>query len=403
MNYFYQLICSISIGAISFGISLFIARHVGVDNFGSYSTAMAIGAIIAIPIDGGMRNLLTRERTRLSNHLEIFNRDLPRLAMGHSLLLSLIASIFCILYFQNYFHLPISIIWCFWGIVISQFASALLRGDGKFKQDSIWQLKQRVLSAAIIGVTVAMGYHSSWQLLLAWAAASIFGNLFLKNGFCFKPLFKPLMRENFQLYRALIPLLWIDLATTIYFRVDLILLKYLNVPDSDIGEYAAAYRLIEAAVLIAGPISLIIFRNVRLLDGRHSSQKIYIIRSLVIGILFGIVCSTLIQLIASPLVQLVYGDQYAQAAILLPILGWMVPLLIPNTVLTQAALALNLEKSYALIATLAALGNLSLNFFFIPRYGTLAAALSSIATELIILTGLSLVIYLKTKENQPHI
>jgi O-antigen/teichoic acid export membrane protein len=106
----------------------------------------------------------------------------------------------------------------------------------------------------------------------------------------------------------------------------------------------------------------------------------------------------LIQWISNPLVQLTYGAQYAQAATLLPVLGWMIVLLIPNTVLTQTALALNLERSYALTATLAAIGNIGLNLVFIPKYGTLAAAYISIATELIILIGLSISIFQKVKE-----
>ena len=73
----------------------------------------------------------------------------------------------------------------------------------------------------------------------------------------------------------------------------------------------------------------------------------------------------------------------------------MVMLLIPNAVLTQVALALNLERSYALIATFAAIGNMSLNLIFIPEFGVVAAAYVGIATELILLVGLFYVIFKK--------
>jgi O-antigen/teichoic acid export membrane protein len=168
--------------------------------------------------------------------------------------------------------------------------------------------------------------------------------------------------------------LWIDLATTIYFRSDLIMLRSLKVSDSDIGQYAAAYRLIEAAILVASPILIIIFRKIRLLHEERLLQTKYIIKSLLISALFGLLGLALIEWIANPLVQLTYGAQYTEVSTLIPILGWMIVLLIPNTVLTQTALALNLEKSYALTATLAAIGNLSLNLIFIPEYGVKAAA-----------------------------
>jgi O-antigen/teichoic acid export membrane protein len=398
MNYLYQLVSSVGVGAISFALSLFIARQVGASHFGEYSTALAIGSILAITFDGGLRNLLTRERTRASEHLNKLQKDLPCMAMGHSLIAAILASAICFIAFPDQIYLGIGIIWCFWGAVITQYASAILRGDGNLKSDSLWQVKQRVLTAALISVSLLLGYFEAWQLLITWAAGAVCANLFFKEGFRFRPLFKPLFSLELKIYRALLPLLWIDLATTIYFRSDLIMLRSLKVSDGDIGQYAAAYRLIEAAILVASPISIIIFRKVRLLHKERLLQASYIFRSLIFSVLFGLAGLVLIEFIASPLVEIAYGAQYTKAAAILPILGWMIVLLIPNTVLTQTALALNLEKKYALTATLAAFSNIGLNFFFIPEYGAVAAAYSSIATELVLFFGLSLAIFQKIKE-----
>ena len=384
-------------GVISFSLSLFIARQAGASHFGQYSTALAIGSILAIGFDGGMRNLLTRERTRASQYLSEFHEALPQIAMGHCLMLAILASIICLIAFPDQTYLGLGIIWCFWGAVITQYASAVLRGDGHLKTDSLWQLKQRVFTALLIATTILLGYFEAWQLLLTWAVGALCANIFFKEGYRFKPVFKPLLSLKFKLYRTLLPLLWIDLATTIYFRSDLIMLRSFKVPDGDIGQYAAAYRLIEAAILVASPISIFIFRKVRLQFEDRLLQANYIIKSLLISALFGLLGVALIQWIANPLVKLTYGAEYAQAAALLSVLGWMIMLLIPNTILTQVALALNLERSYALIATIAAIGNIGLNFAFISEYGTLATAYSSIATELILLIGLSLAIFKKIK------
>lgn len=395
MNYLYQLVSSTGVGAISFALSLFIAREVGASNFGQYSTALAIGSVLAIGLDGGFRNLLTREHTKVSEPLAALHKRLPRIAMGHSLIAAILASAVCFIAFPGHIYLGLGIIWCFWGAVITQYASSMLRGDGLIKADSLWQFKQRALTAALIAIAVLLGYFEAWQLLVTWTVGATFANLFFKEGFRFKPAFKPLL--SLGLYRTLLPLLWIDLATTIYFRSDLIMLRSLKVSDGDIGQYAAAYRLIEAAILVASPISIIIFRKVRLLNEERLLQMNYIVKSLLFSALIGFLGLALIEWSANPLVEITYGVHYAQAAALLPILGWMIVLLIPNTVLTQTALALNLEKSYALTATLAAIGNISLNLLFIPKYGTVAAAYSSIATELILLAGLSLAIFNKLK------
>ncbi len=398
MNYFYQLISSIGSGAISFALSLFVARHVGDSHFGQYSTALAIGSILVIAFDGGMRNLIIRERTRTSEHLSEVSEALPHIAMGHSLIAAILASIICLISFPDQTGLGLGIIWCFWGAVITQYASAILQGNGHLKTDAVWQLKQRALTAFLIAITVYLGYFEAWQLLLTWAIGALCANLFFKEGFWFKPFFKPLVSLELKLYRTLLPLLWINLATTIYFRSDLIILKSFKVSDGDIGQYAAAYRLIEATILVASPVSIIIFRKIRLLHQEQLLQTNYIIKSLLISALFGLLGLALIKWFANPLMQITYGEQYAQASTLLSILGWMIVLLIPNSVLTQTALALNLEKSYALTATLAAAANLSLNILFIPEYGTVASAYCSVAAEFILLIGLSVAILKKQKE-----
>jgi O-antigen/teichoic acid export membrane protein len=398
MNFFYQLISSFGVGAISFALSLFIAREMGSSYFGQYSTALAIGSILAIIFDGGMHNLLVRERTQASEHLGTLHKTLPHIAMGYSFIAAILTSLISLIVFSSQLYLALGIILCFWGAVITQYASAILRGDGLLKTDALWQLKQRVLTALLIATTVLLGYVEAWQLLLAWAIGALCANLFFKEGFRFKPFFKPLLSSEFKLYQTLLPILWINLATTIYFRSDLIMLRIFKVSDGDIGQYAAAFRLIEAVILMASPVSIIIFRKIRLLNEDRLLQTSYIIKSILVSTLFGLLGLVLIEWMANPLVQLTYGAQYAQASRLLLILGWMIVILIPNTVLTQTALALNLEKSYALIATLAAIGNLSFNLIFIPEHGILAAAYSSIATELILLIGLSVAISLKLKK-----
>jgi O-antigen/teichoic acid export membrane protein len=397
VNFIYQLISSVGVGVISFALSLFIARQVGASYFGQYSTALAIGSILAIVLDGGLRNLLTRERSRPSRHLSNLYGLLPHIAMGHCLMAAVLASLICLIVFPGQIYLGIGIIWCFWGAVITQYASAMLRGEGNLKADSLWQLKQRTLTALLITTTIFLGYLEAWQLLLTWAAGALCANVFFKEGFRFRPLLKPLLSSEHKLYRALLPLLWIDLTTTVYFRSDLIILRWLKISDSDIGQYAAAYRLIEAAILVASPISIIIFRKVRLQYEEPLLQTKYIIKSLLISAILGLAGFILLKWIAYPLVHTTYGAQYDQAAALLPILGWMIVLLIPNMVLTQAALALNLEKSYAVTATLAAIFNISVNFLLIPEYGVAAAAYSSIATEFLLMIGLSIAVFRRQK------
>ncbi|BEI40366.1 flippase [Polynucleobacter sp. HIN9] len=396
-NYLYQLTSAISVGVISFGLSILIARQIGTTNFGLYSIALAVGSILAIFIDGGFRNLLTRERTKSTHDLSYLNQTLPSIAMGHSLIVALLASILCFLLFSSHLYLGLSIIWCFWAVILTQFACAILRGDGHLKVEAFWQIKQRICTALFIAAAIFIGFFEAWQLLLAWFIGALTINLIFREGFLPKPAFKPLLFEKLKLYRTLLPLLWIDLATTIYFRSDLIMLSIFKVSDADIGRYASAYRLIEASVLISSPLSIIFFRKVRLLFNDQITRNRYVFHSTLLALGLGLLGVVLTNLLSNQLINLFYGEEYATASKLLIILSWMILLLIPNIVLTQTALALNLDKYYALTATIAAIVNVVFNLLFIPLYGIVASAYSSIITELVLFMGLSFSIWKNRK------
>ena len=397
MNYLYQVLASVGIGAISFLLGLFIARQLGASQFGQYSIALSVGSILGIIFDGGMRALLTRERTKASKHLDAFHKELPHIAMGYSLVTALLASIICIAIFPSLVKLGLGIILCFWGVIITQFASAILRGDGHLKDDALWQIQQRLLTATIIISCILIGLSEAWQILFAWAIGAILSNLLLNKGFRFKPLFRAIFTSQFKYYRNVLPFLWIDFSTAIYFRSDLILLGHFKISDSEIGQYAAAFRLVEAALLVASPISIVIFREIRLLHEKQSLQKSCVIRAMLMGALFGFLGLVLFKLIATPLVKITYGPDYTITAELLTSLGWIILILIPNAILTQAALALNLEKTYALAASIAATSSISLNLLLIPHYGVLAAAYNSIVTELVLMAVLLYAVIQKIK------
>ena len=55
---------SIAVAAISFILTAAVARRIGAEQFGLYSTALAIGAILGIFLDFGFKQLVQREAAR---------------------------------------------------------------------------------------------------------------------------------------------------------------------------------------------------------------------------------------------------------------------------------------------------------------------------------------------------
>ncbi|WP_208934744.1 polysaccharide biosynthesis C-terminal domain-containing protein [Paracidovorax avenae] len=68
-------------------------------------------------------------------------------------------------------------------------------------------------------------------------------------------------------------------------------------------------------------------------------------------------------------------------------MGWLFlafVIVLPNYVLTQAAIAMDRERCYAAGAALAAVTNLVLNFLIVPDHGVRGAAAVVIATEAVL-------------------
>lgn len=380
-----QWTATLYVGVISLVLSVFIARQTGPAAFGEYSVALASGAVLAIFIDGGMRNLLLREGVSVSSHLRHLSARLPAFALGNAITVACIASLLAVVFFGDLVPLALATVGCFLGVVLTQYISAMLRGDGRFALDASWQMCHRTLSAVCVAAVLVLGFESPWHILSAWALGTMVAVFLFHPG-----MSRPRFMFQSSMYKAVLPLLWIDLATAVYFRSDMMMLNWLGVPQDRIGQYAAAYRLIEAVMLLSSPVAIMLFRHMRKLseDERTLRRHIPMVTGLAVVLGFGLALA--IAVLADFAIGLAYGSHYSEAADLLRVLAWALVFVLPNSVLTQAALALNLERPYALIASIAAICNVALNFIFITRYSTLAAAWATIVTEAVLLMFLAI-------------
>lgn len=384
------------IGVISLALSVAVGRAVGPAGFGQYGMAMSAGSILAIFIDGGMSNLLRREQTRPGTALTHLAGRFPAMALGHAFSLALIAVLVTVSFAGGQLPLALATVGCFLGTVLVGYVSALLRGQGRWAADAGWQVGQRTLSAAMILGALSVGLTAPWQFMAAWTAASLIAFLVFPSPLRCRPEFvlKP------EVYKITAPLMFIDLATAVYFRSDMLVLGWFDVPHQEVGQYATAYRLFEAVVMAAGPGGLLLFRRMRLFEGDPQDFG----RSLVLHVgaaaALGIAVALAMHAAADLLVGWSYGPQYPDSARLLEVICWALVFVLPNTVLTQAALALDRDRAYLWAACLAAVTNVAMNCALVPRLGISAAAYTTVATEAVLF--ISLATSLLTQRHPAH-
>ena len=370
------------IGLVSFGLSILVARTLGPDLFGIYAVALSVGALAAILIDGGFSKLLQRERARESIALAEIGPALPALAYGHAMLVIVALSILAVLIFQDYKMTALVTIWCFGAAVLNGYGLAVLRGDGRLVRDASWQIGNRTLSALCMAAAVLfLGASRPWHVLMAQFAGSAAFGLFVTWFLRVRPrLIVPP-----AVYRAVLPLVWLDLATALYFRSDMVLLEFLKAPHAEVGHYGVAYRLIEALILMASPMGMILFRHFR----QGSDMPVRMVRQMLLppmalAMVIGSGLALLLWFGSDMIVSLAYGQAYQGASLLLAILGCSLIFILPNGILNQAALALGLERWFAVSATIAAIINITGNLLFIPIYGAMASAWMTVITEAVL-------------------
>ena len=353
---------------------------------GFYAQAVSLGAFLVILIDGGFGKLLMRETVRESSALIGQGKDLHAFAFGHALLVMAILALLVVLN-------PLSLHWptllaavgAFGVAVLGQFSLAILRGHGRLMRDALWQMLGRLLTASCMALALYLGASVPWEVLGAqFLGGLIFVLILMRRGWI-----KPIFRVPRQIYATIIPLVWVDLATVVYFRSDMLLFKFADVAKADVGAYGVAFRLIEAFLLLASPVGLLLFRRFRQNEavmGRQALLKVVRLAAIASGL--GMVIFLVSWPVADVLFRLVFGEGFALAGSLFKVLCLMLVFALANGVLGQAVFALGLDGHYARTATAAAFFNVAGNLLLMPVYGVWAAAWMTVATELVLATGL---------------
>ena len=269
----------------------------------------------------------------------------------------------------------------------SALVSALLKGHNNFAAEALWRAVTRTTTALAAGVVLLFPSPGPAAVFLGLLAGQA---LALCTPFVRPLAVRPRLAPSRDVYGPCAAFLCISAATTIYFRCDIVLLRQLTPDPAAVGNYAAAYRLIEGVIMLATPLAHIFFRRLRVsLDDAAAFKRSFL---LMVGVMVGLsVCATIGALVLGPyILTLAFGDKYADAV---PLLAWLLaslPFILPNYVLTQALVALGRERAYAVVTVVAAFLNIGLNLLLIPHMAAKGAALATVATEAALCAGLAL-------------
>jgi O-antigen/teichoic acid export membrane protein len=188
------------------------------------------------------------------------------------------------------------------------------------------------------------------------------------------------------------PLLLNNLLASLFFRLDTYVIQFSRGPV-ELGLYSAAYKFINFTLILPPYLTMALFPGLARQAERDPAALRRTLR-LAIGYLVmlalpGALATTAL---AEPLIWVVGGDEFLPgSATALRLLIWFLPFSYVNGLLQYALIALNRQRTITLAFGLTVVFNLVANVALVPAVGYMAAALVTVASEVVLLVPLLVV------------
>ncbi len=185
--------------------------------------------------------------------------------------------------------------------------------------------------------------------------------------------------------RDSLPLMVNNLLSKVFFQVDVLLLKPLR-GDVEVGYYGAAYRYIRGLDIIPSYFTMAIFP---LISRFAESKRDSLIRAYILSVKMLVMVALPIAVgttfVARDLILILAGPDYLpQSMIALQILVWYVLVGFMNSVTHYVLIAIQQQRFLTKAFVVGAAFNIVANLLLIPRFGYVAAAVTTVLSEVVL-------------------
>jgi O-antigen/teichoic acid export membrane protein len=370
----------------------FITRYLGKEGFGDYSTVLAFFALFSAIADLGLYAISTREISRPGSDEKKILGNVFAIRITFSLVV-LIAAPAVVFFFPYSESVKMGIIVAALAYFFASSYSVLL---GLFQKRlamdkvAIGEFVGKVVQLIIVVVAVKNNFGflavvSSilFNMLASFAIIYVWSKKYATFSLKFDlAAWKVFLKESYPVGISAI-------IVFAYFKLDTILLSILKT-SSDVGIYNAAYKVVENIAffpaMFVGLVMPIMSRYIfherdKFEKVADKTFKVFLILTvpLVVGGIF----------LAKDIIGLIGGSNFEESVLVLKILSFAMAFIFFGNFFTNVIIAGNKQKKLIAILAFCAAFNIALNFYLIPRYSYIGAAITSSLTEflVVILSG----------------
>lgn len=376
---------------IDFAFAMLMLRLLGPEGAGRFAYAVNLALFFGVITDFGLGVLATREvaKDRSQANRYLTNTALVRVGLSLVALLPMLAVVNLNVRLTPDTVAVIVLLW--FSLVPGGIASSLsylFNAFERFEFPAAVTVIIKVSSTFLAVTTLLLGGG-----IVGLAAVSVVANL-ASAGILFylvkSQLFQPSWQPDLSLIKAMLreayPLMVNNLLATIFFRIDVQILQPLK-GDEVVGYYNAAYKYIDGLNIIPSNFTLALFpvlarygvsAKESMIRAYHGALRLLVMVALPIAVGMSLAARELILILGG-------GAFLPHAMIALQVLVWFLPFSFINSVTQYVLIALNQQRFLTLAFLIGVVFNISANLAFIPAYSYVAAAATTIASEIALL------------------
>lgn len=370
---------------------------VGTADYGIYFTLLNLTLLLNMLNDFGIRNFMSRYIAQHSHLLQKYFSDLfaIKLILTGLYIISVTAFAAVLGYWKSYAILISVLMMSRLTISWIDFFRSIIIGLERYRMDSWLSILPR-LSLLIIGAVLLWIPDFRAQFTIEWFVYAEFTALVISLMTALFIALPHLKQTRFRFHyprvlvflRQSLPYALIAFLMMIYSRIDAVMLEQL-LPNGkeEVGIYAAAYRLLDAAIMFSFLFAnLLLPMFARLLKKREELLALVTMSSQLL-MSISITAAVSIFLFRQEIMQLLYIESTVYWGHILGMLIWSFIAVSATHIFGTALLADGRLKRLNQLFVLGIVLNVVLNALFIPRYGAYAAATTTVITQSFILVG----------------
>ncbi|EKD94218.1 MAG: Polysaccharide biosynthesis protein [uncultured bacterium] len=387
-NTFWLGISEVINGILKIVLFIYIARILGVEEYGKFSFAVSFVTIFIYIADFGLSQIITRDFSANSDNDNKFNYfiSLKIILNTISFICLFIGSFFITNSYGTQHILQLIGMYLVLANFIEIFTS-FLRAKQKMELETLIKIIQSII-IVFSGIITLKFYPTLLNLSIALSLSSLVSIIFSFIYFSKKiQHFK--IAINMTIWKNIIiasfPLALSGLFWTFYTQIDTIIMGHLNL-NSQVGWYNASNKIIGILLissrLIIGsfyPVMCQYYQKSQEMMQKTWNYLCEVIISLSVPTLFGSI------LLSDKIINLIYGANYQESIKIFQILIITTTISFITIPLTQLLIVANKQKYYLYATFWATVVNLILNLILIPKYGMYGASYTSIITILTVL------------------